>query len=198
MPSTTASNTRERILDVALELFSTKGYEQTSLREIADRLGITKAALYYHFERKEDILLELHLRLHAVGRQMLERFDRLEQDEGSMAAWADVIDGLIDEVAANSDLFLLHERNHAAFAKLGESERHQEDQDDLEHRFRDFIGNPALPLELRVRMMCSIAAVVGTLIIPGEVFGDVPRADLTAIVRSAVTDFMGPGTAKTP
>ena len=32
--------------------------------EIAERLGVTKAALYYHFERKEDILLELHLRLH--------------------------------------------------------------------------------------------------------------------------------------
>ena len=38
------SDTRERIIRVALELFSEQGYEQTSLREIADRLGVTKAA----------------------------------------------------------------------------------------------------------------------------------------------------------
>src|ERR1700689_4807307 len=71
-------STRERILDVALELFSEQGYEQTSLREIADRLGVTKAALYYHFERKEDILLELHLRVHELGREALERLNGLE------------------------------------------------------------------------------------------------------------------------
>ena len=39
------SDTRARILDVALELFAAQGYEKTSLREIADRLGVTKAAL---------------------------------------------------------------------------------------------------------------------------------------------------------
>lgn len=43
-------------MDVALELFAEHGYEKTSLREIADRLGVTKAALYYHFRTKEDIL----------------------------------------------------------------------------------------------------------------------------------------------
>ena len=41
---------------VATELFIEQGYEGTSLREIADRLGITKAALYYHFPSKDDIL----------------------------------------------------------------------------------------------------------------------------------------------
>ena len=72
------SSTRERILDIALELFTEQGYDKTSLRDIAERLGTTKAALYYHFERKEDILLELHLRLHALGREALERLDALE------------------------------------------------------------------------------------------------------------------------
>ncbi|MFG2867609.1 TetR/AcrR family transcriptional regulator [Streptomyces sp. NPDC048338] len=50
-------NTRQRIQDVALELFAEQGYEKTSLREIAERLDVTKAALYYHFKTKEDILI---------------------------------------------------------------------------------------------------------------------------------------------
>src|SRR5256885_7422913 len=48
--------TRERIQAIALELFAEQGYEKTSLREIAERLGVTKAALYYHFKTKEDIV----------------------------------------------------------------------------------------------------------------------------------------------
>ncbi|QKG22428.1 TetR/AcrR family transcriptional regulator [Actinomadura verrucosospora] len=55
-PQTRRKDTRERILDVALELFLEHGYDQTSLREIAERLDVTKAALYYHFRTKEDIL----------------------------------------------------------------------------------------------------------------------------------------------
>jgi AcrR family transcriptional regulator len=48
--------TRERIQSIALELFAEQGYEKTSLREIAERLDVTKAALYYHFRSKEDIV----------------------------------------------------------------------------------------------------------------------------------------------
>jgi len=42
-----------------MDLFTTKGYAATSLREIAEALGINKASLYYHFRSKEDILLSL-------------------------------------------------------------------------------------------------------------------------------------------
>ncbi|HUY51420.1 MAG TPA: TetR/AcrR family transcriptional regulator [Streptosporangiaceae bacterium] len=49
-------DTRERIQAVALELFAEQGYQKTSLREISERLGVTKAALYYHFKSKEDIV----------------------------------------------------------------------------------------------------------------------------------------------
>ena len=49
-------DTRSRIQEVALELFTEQGYEATSLREIAERLGVTKAALYYHFKTKDDIV----------------------------------------------------------------------------------------------------------------------------------------------
>ncbi|MFF8696889.1 TetR/AcrR family transcriptional regulator [Streptomyces sp. NPDC015144] len=56
-PQQRRGNTRQRIQDVALELFAEQGYEKTSLREIAERLDVTKAALYYHFKTKEDILV---------------------------------------------------------------------------------------------------------------------------------------------
>ncbi|MFH5877388.1 TetR/AcrR family transcriptional regulator [Arthrobacter sp. NA-172] len=53
------SGTRENIQAVALRLFSEQGYESTSMRQIAEELGFTKAALYYHFKSKEDILRAL-------------------------------------------------------------------------------------------------------------------------------------------
>ncbi|MGH8828945.1 MAG: TetR family transcriptional regulator, partial [Jiangellaceae bacterium] len=40
-------NTRDRILHVALELFAQQGYSGTSIRDIAERMGMTKAAVYY-------------------------------------------------------------------------------------------------------------------------------------------------------
>lgn len=55
-PQPRRGNTRQRIQDVALDLFAEQGYDKTSLREIAERLDVTKAALYYHFKTKEDIL----------------------------------------------------------------------------------------------------------------------------------------------
>ncbi len=61
-----AQSTRERTLDIALDLFVRKGYAETSLREIAVELGFSKSALYYHFESKQDILLALHMRLHSL------------------------------------------------------------------------------------------------------------------------------------
>jgi AcrR family transcriptional regulator len=50
------SDTKAEALRVAVALFTTKGFEATSLREIAEQLGISKAALYYHFKSKDDIV----------------------------------------------------------------------------------------------------------------------------------------------
>ncbi|GAA5082684.1 AcrR family transcriptional regulator [Thermocatellispora tengchongensis] len=50
------SDTKARILAVARELFAEKGVQQTSLRDISERLGITKPALYYHFASREELL----------------------------------------------------------------------------------------------------------------------------------------------
>ena len=65
-------DTRARIRSVALELFAEQGYEKTSLREIAERLDVTKAALYYHFKTKEDIVASLFEDFRAEGEELLE------------------------------------------------------------------------------------------------------------------------------
>lgn len=49
-------DTKSEIIAVAMRRFVEDGYEKTSLREIADEIGVTKAALYYHFRTKEDIV----------------------------------------------------------------------------------------------------------------------------------------------
>jgi AcrR family transcriptional regulator len=184
-------STRERILDIALELFTEQGYDKTSLRDIAERLGTTKAALYYHFERKEDILLELHLRLHALGRETLERLGELEDGQQRADAWPALLDDFIDQVLENRELVLLHQRNHGALDTLQYNERHQEENDDIEQQFRRILQSPDIPLERRVRMACSISAVVGTLATGEAVFGEVPMDELAELVRSAVHDVLG-------
>jgi AcrR family transcriptional regulator len=184
--------TRERILDVALELFNEQGYDKTSLREIAERLGVTKAALYYHFQNKEDILLELHLRLHALGREALETLDALGDDSAVIAAWPSIIDRFIDEVVANRDLFLLHQRNQNAFKVLDGNERHEAENEDMEERFRKFLANPAISLEQRVRMAASIGIVMMGLMgaDTGKMYGDdVSTEDVAGFVRKAAHDL---------
>lgn len=59
MPRPSRIGTREQILSTALDLFLDRGYEATPLRAIAETLDITKAALYYHFPAKEQLVVEL-------------------------------------------------------------------------------------------------------------------------------------------
>ena len=53
---TAKGNTKQEILDAALELFSVQGYEATSISQLAETVGIRKASLYSHFENKQEIL----------------------------------------------------------------------------------------------------------------------------------------------
>ena len=52
-------NTKEKIFDVSLELFSKKGYDSVSLREIAEEVGIKKSSIYSHYSSKEAILMDI-------------------------------------------------------------------------------------------------------------------------------------------
>ena len=64
-----AEKTRARIMASALALFVKKGDEHTTFTDIAARLKMTKGAVYWHFETKEDLLI-------ALGREMIEKFHR--------------------------------------------------------------------------------------------------------------------------
>ena len=52
-------NTKERIFDASLDLFSKRGYDSVSLREIADEVGIRKSSIYSHYPSKEAILMDI-------------------------------------------------------------------------------------------------------------------------------------------
>ena len=64
------SDTRQRIQEVARDLFAQQGVQRTSLQDIADKLGITKPALYYHFASREDLVRSIVVPLIEEG----ERF----------------------------------------------------------------------------------------------------------------------------
>ncbi|MBJ8346157.1 TetR/AcrR family transcriptional regulator [Antrihabitans sp. YC2-6] len=52
-------DTKSEIRDTAIRLIAAKGFDQTSLREVADEVGITKASLYYHYASKVDLLVAI-------------------------------------------------------------------------------------------------------------------------------------------
>jgi AcrR family transcriptional regulator len=55
----TANETEKRLMESALSLFSEKGYEGASIREIIERAGVTRPVLYYYFENKEQLFCRL-------------------------------------------------------------------------------------------------------------------------------------------
>lgn len=70
-----AGNTKERILETALEMFAQSGYMGTSMSDIAEKLGITKGALYKHYTSKQEILDSI------VERMSCSDFERAEEYE---------------------------------------------------------------------------------------------------------------------
>jgi AcrR family transcriptional regulator len=55
-PTTSAADTRQRLIEVAVDLFTRHSFAGTSLQMIADEMGFTKAAIYYHFRTREELL----------------------------------------------------------------------------------------------------------------------------------------------
>lgn len=68
----TGAETRRQAQQVALELFTTRGYENTTLKQIADELGLNKASLYYYFTSKQAILTSLFDDRGTEAEQLLE------------------------------------------------------------------------------------------------------------------------------
>jgi len=183
-----AGGTRERILDIALELFTAQGYDKTSLRQIAERLGFSKAAIYYHFGSKGEIFMALHQRLHEVG---LAALDSIGDAEWTLATWEGLIDLLIDRILEHRALVILHERNRAALEEL-HRDKHEADHDDLDARLQRAFSNLALPQSDRVRMASAFGAVMGALVFTGNAFADIPPDDLGNMLRDAVGDILRP------
>jgi AcrR family transcriptional regulator len=102
----TAVDTRARILDAARALFADRGYAGTSMRDLAEQLGMTKAALYYHFPGKAQILLALVEplldELEALGGRGRE--DAVRGYVGLLADRAAGMIGLMSDPTAKRDL----------------------------------------------------------------------------------------------
>jgi AcrR family transcriptional regulator len=178
--------TRDRILEIALDLFIEKGYDKTSLREIADRLGFTKAALYYHFASKGDILMALHQRMHRLLGDVL---GETAAEPTTPELWARILDSAVDAALANRRLFLMHERNRAAFEQLHSTD-HDGDHDLIETRFRALLDDRTLPVDVRVRLACSLGALMTGVMFGGEAFADVPADELGDALRGAIGDLL--------
>ena len=70
------SDTRQRIQEVARDLFAQQGVQRTSLQDIADRLGITKPALYYHFASREELVRSILVPLIDEGERFVDDQER--------------------------------------------------------------------------------------------------------------------------
>jgi AcrR family transcriptional regulator len=177
------SDTRERILRISSELFAEQGYEATSLREIADRMGFTKAALYYHFQSKEDILKSL---IEPAFEIIGELVDRLEAAEGP-EQWADALGWVIDQFYENLDFFRLMDRNRHSFEVVTKAFAATHRHSQMHERVEAAAHAAAANRGEEIRMIAALGAVTGfddwgpTLL--GELPVDLLRSELTAAVR---------------
>jgi AcrR family transcriptional regulator len=150
------SDTRARIQQVALELFAEQGYDKTSLREIAERLDVTKAALYYHFKSKEDIVRSL----------VADYFGQID----ALIAWAktqprtsetrrEILSRYVRIVADGSDVFRMLHHNQAAVNSLAAA---KERGDVFRERMTGLIEaltEPDASMEERLRAAMALGGV---------------------------------------
>jgi AcrR family transcriptional regulator len=153
--------TRQEILRVALDLFRTQGYDATSLRQISDRLGITKAALYYHFPAKEHLVVEL-TRPFVDGLSDIVASARSAVRDGHPLGTGELLGRLLDLILAQHDIVNLLTRDPAA-----------QNHPDVGLRATnlylalqtELVGDDATDADL-VRVACAMAAVSAAAALP--------------------------------
>ena len=106
-----------------------------------------------------------------------------------MAAWPLLIDQMIDFMAQNRELVLLHSRNPSAFEALARTSATAENQV-LEARLARILCSPAIPLRERVRMAAITGVITEVFVESGAAFADVPPAQLAALIREAIADLV--------
>lgn len=80
-----AEDTKKRILETALELFAQRGYLGTSMSDIAQRLGITKPALYKHYTGKQEILDQIVARMNQMDYERAAEYEMPETEPDGFA-----------------------------------------------------------------------------------------------------------------
>ena len=102
-------NTKQEILEAAIDLFSTQGFEATSVSQIADAVGIRKASLYSHFASKQEILESLMT-------QVLEQYNKHSifiHTDWDNAAFAEAKQNLsaeeVEQLAFTQIRYILHD-----------------------------------------------------------------------------------------
>jgi AcrR family transcriptional regulator len=100
MTSTATEGTRDRVLSVAMELLAERGYAGTSTREVCERVGFTKPALYYYFRTKDELLEAL---VEPVLADLTRLVDGSEVSAAPAARRAALV-GYVDVVCAHVEL----------------------------------------------------------------------------------------------
>ncbi|MDI3406821.1 helix-turn-helix domain-containing protein [Streptomyces sp. B-S-A6] len=174
-------NTRQRIQDVALELFAERGYEKTSLREIAERLEVTKAALYYHFKTKEDILDSL---FEDLTRPIDELIEWAGEQPRTLETKQEILRRYSEALAGAERLFRFMQENQATMREL----RTGEDFKARMLRLLDVLREPDAPLTDQVRCFSALFSMHAGLFALKDVEGD-PEEKRRAILEVA-TDLV--------
>ncbi|RPE41840.1 TetR family transcriptional regulator [Streptomyces sp. Ag109_O5-1] len=171
-------NTRQRIQDVALELFAEQGYEKTSLREIAERLDVTKAALYYHFKTKEEILVSVFEDL----TQPIQ--DLIEWGKGqphTLETKQEIVRRYSQALAEAEPLFRFMQENQATVRELRIGDTFK----DRMRGLRNILMDPDAPLTDQVRCVSAIFTLHAGMFIMQDIEGD-PQKKREAALEVAV------------
>jgi AcrR family transcriptional regulator len=187
------SDTRARIQQVALELFTEQGYDKTSLREIAERLDVTKAALYYHFKSKEDIVRSL-------VEDYIGQIDALIAWAGTQPRTAEtrqeIISRYVTIVADGSDVFRMLHQNQAAVNTLASAKSRGEVFKERMGGLVDALLGPRASLRERMRATMTLGSVsVGWMFFSDEVKD---RSKLRAAILEIASSLAQPGAQDGP
>ncbi|MFB7458278.1 TetR/AcrR family transcriptional regulator [Streptomyces sp. NPDC088337] len=171
-------NTRQRIQDVALELFAEQGYEKTSLREIAERLDVTKAALYYHFKTKEEILVSLFESLTRPMEDLIE-WGRLQPH--TLETKQEIVRRYDQALAGAAPLFRFMQENQATVRELRIGDTFK----DRMRGLRDIIIDPGASLADQVRCVSAIFTLHAGMFVMQDIEGD-PEERRKAVLEVAI------------
>ena len=149
-------DTRSRLRELALELFAEQGYEKTSLREIAERLGVTKAALYYYFKSKEDIVRTL---VEDYVADLDKLIDWAKNQPRTPAVRAEIVTRYLDIVANGAAVFRMLQQNQAAVASLASAKERGELFRERLDALIDLLTEPGAPLSEQVRAASCLVGV---------------------------------------